>query len=66
MTQATLNDLQRAEAAYLAAHWKEMPRSERRSVVRLWWKTGMRPASTFGDSWRTVASTVNTAVAGPR
>jgi hypothetical protein len=61
MTQARLSDLQRAEAAYLAANWKAMPRSQRRNVVRLWWKTGVRHASTFGDSWRTIASTIRNA-----
>lgn len=58
MTQSTLTDLQRAEAAYLAAHWKEMPRSERRNVVRLWWRTGARFGDTFGNSWRTIASSI--------
>lgn len=60
MTQATLSDLQRAEAAYLAANWNKIPRSERRRVARLWWKTGMRPAGTFSESWRTISSTIRT------
>jgi len=61
MTQPTLSDLQRAEAAYLAANWRQMPRSERRTTVRLWWKTGVRYAGTFSDSWRTIASTIRNA-----
>jgi hypothetical protein len=58
MTQSTITDLQREEATYLAANWKQMPRRERRGVVRLWWRTGVRFDDTFGGSWRTIVSSI--------
>jgi hypothetical protein len=58
MTQSTLTDLQRAEAAYLAANWNRLPRSERRTIVRLWWQTGARFGDSFGNSWRRIASSI--------
>jgi hypothetical protein len=57
----SLSDLQRAEAAYLAANWSKMPRSERRSVIRLWWRTGVRFADTFDNHWRHISNSITTA-----
>jgi hypothetical protein len=66
MTQAQpkFSNLQRAEAAYLAANWDRISRSERRNVIRFWWKTGVRMAGTFSDHWRTIASTIKNAQFG--
>lgn len=55
-TTLKLSDLQREEAAYLAANWKAIPRSQRRAVVRFWWKTGVRFADTFGQHWNHIRS----------
>jgi hypothetical protein len=60
-TTLKLSDLQRAEAAYLAANWSRMPRSERRMVIRLWWKTGVRFADTFDRHWNQIRNSIASA-----
>jgi hypothetical protein len=66
MTQSTRTDLQRAEAAYLAANWNKMPRSERRNFVRLWWRTRARFGDSFGNSWRTITSSIKNPAQAPQ
>jgi hypothetical protein len=62
-TTLRLSDLQRAEAAYLAANWTKIPRSERRAAIRLWWRSGVRFAETFDLHWQHVCSSIATAKA---
>lgn len=66
MTKPTFSDLQNVDAARLAVLWRELPRSERRAIVRFWYKAGLRPADTFGNAWRIAASAIATATPKPQ
>lgn len=54
--QTSLSDLDRN---HIADAWNRLSRSDRRVIVRRWWRYGPRFADTFGDHWRRIMSSLS-------